>query len=104
MQIKHIDNSYSQVRLGWPKRSCNAAGALTYLRYRDNSVISDRLSIFANLCDYDYRLETAEVIKKDYPLSSAIMALSLLNGDYSLLIPEVYQDYQLTRKYGPHSH
>jgi len=78
-------------RLGAMKRSCNAAMALTYLRYRDNTVISDRLSIFANLCNYEYRLNTQAVEQTGYPLSSAIMALSLLNGDYSLLLPEVYR-------------
>ncbi|KAK3943226.1 heterokaryon incompatibility protein-domain-containing protein [Diplogelasinospora grovesii] len=81
----------STYRLGYPKRSCNAAAALSFLRHRENSVISDRASIFANLCDYDYRLDMAEVCRRDYPLSACILALSILNGDYSLLIPEVYK-------------
>jgi hypothetical protein len=80
----------SRYQFGWPKRSCNAATALSFLRYRGNSVVSDRASIFANLCDYDYRLDMVEVCQRGYPLSASLVAMSILNGDYSLLIPEVY--------------
>ena len=52
--------------------------------------MSDRVFIFANLCDYDYRLDMAEVERRGYPLSACFLALSILNADYSLLIPEVY--------------
>ncbi|KAK3352871.1 heterokaryon incompatibility protein-domain-containing protein [Lasiosphaeria hispida] len=84
------EGSFSKYRIGYPKRSCNAAAALSFLRYRDNLVVSDRASIFANLCDYDYRLDMAEVSKRGHPLSACILALAFLNADYSLLIPEVY--------------
>ncbi|KAK0715973.1 hypothetical protein B0H67DRAFT_582114, partial [Lasiosphaeris hirsuta] len=84
------EGSFSKYRIGYPKRSCNAAAALSFLRCRDNLVVSDRASIFANLCDYDYRLDMAEVGKRGHPLSACILALAFLNGDYSLLIPEVY--------------
>jgi hypothetical protein len=33
----------------------------------------------------------AEVGRRAYPLSASVLALSILNGDYSLLIPEVYE-------------
>jgi hypothetical protein len=95
IQERHVKSVMPQFRFGWPKRTCNAAVALTYLRHRDNFVVSDRLSILANLCDYQIRLNIAEVVKRQYPLSSAIVALSLLNGDCSLLIPEVYGNNEL---------
>ena len=84
------DASSSKYRFGHPKRSCNAGAALSFLRYRENLIVSDRVFIFANLCDYDYRLDMAEVERRGYPLSACFLALSILNADYSLLIPEVY--------------
>lgn len=80
------------------KRSCNAAAALSFLRYRDNTIVQDRVSIFANLCDYDYRLDLAEVGRRAYPLSASLIAISIINGDLSLLIPEVYD----TKSNGKH--
>lgn len=87
---RQAEGGFSKYQLSYPKRSCNAAAALSFLRYRDNTVVPDRVSIFANLCDYDYRLDMAEVEKRPYPLSTSLVALSILNGDYSFLIPEVY--------------
>lgn len=84
------DAKNSQYRIGSPKRSCNAAAALSFLRQRENSVVSDRVSIFANMRDYDFRLDVPEISRRGYSLSVALLALALLNGDYSLLIPEVY--------------
>ena len=79
-----------RIAIGWqPRRSCCAAAALSFLRHRDNSVVEDRLSIFANMCDYDYRLVIPEVTRRVSSLSAALLALALLNGDYSLLIPEI---------------
>lgn len=60
---RQVKGDTSKYQLGYPKRSCNAATALSFLRYRDNSVVSDRVSIFANLCDYDYRLHVIELEK-----------------------------------------
>jgi hypothetical protein len=84
------DASSAKYRFGHPKRSCNAAAALSFLRYRENLIVSDRVFIFANLCDYDYRLDMAEIERRAHPLSACFLALSILNADYSLLIPEVY--------------
>lgn len=84
------NGSSSKYRFGHAKRSCNAAAALSFLRYRKNSIVSDRVSIFANLCDYDYRLDMVEVERRGFPLSASLLALSILNGDFSLLVPETY--------------
>lgn len=86
------------IRFGRPKRTCNAAAAFSLLRYRDNYEVSDRLSIFANLCDYDYRLDLSKITRPMPSLSAALVALSLMNGDYSLLVPEVYDVPMQERK------
>jgi hypothetical protein len=68
----------------------NAAGALTLLKHRHCYYDSDRLAIVANMCDYDFRLDTKAVDRNCNSLSQAIFALALNNGDLSLLVPEVY--------------
>jgi hypothetical protein len=75
-----------------PRRSCNAAVAVSYLRTRDNTVISDRLAIIANLCNYEYRLNTMEVEKYHRYLGACILTLALINGDFSILYPDSYED------------
>ena len=77
-----------------PRRSCNAAVAVSYLRLRDNSVVSDRLAIIANLCNYEYRLNTLEVEKHHESLGACILTLALINEDFSILYPEVCRIYQ----------
>ncbi|PVH81654.1 hypothetical protein DL98DRAFT_571010 [Cadophora sp. DSE1049] len=74
-----------------PRRSCNAAVALSYLRTRGNTHIPDRLAIMANLCNYDVRLNTIEIEKNHQHLGPCVFALALINGDFSLLYPEVYK-------------
>ncbi|USP80389.1 hypothetical protein yc1106_07663 [Curvularia clavata] len=68
----------------------NAAGALTLLKHRECYFESDRLAIIANMCDYDFRLDTKAVSNKVHSLRLAILALTLNNGDLSLLAPEAY--------------
>ena len=75
--------------LARPRRSCNAAVALSYLRLRENTQVSDRLAIMANLCNCDVRLNTIEIKKDHLYLSACKFALALLNGDFSLLYLEV---------------
>ncbi|OCL15254.1 hypothetical protein AOQ84DRAFT_224322 [Glonium stellatum] len=77
-----------------PRRTCNAAVALSFLRDRNNSLTADRLAIIANLCNYRLRLDTAKLEKSQYRLSTCILMLSLINGDFSLLLPEVYDSSQ----------
>jgi hypothetical protein len=52
--------------------------------------LQDRIAIMANMCHYDIRLDTALIAKKCKSLRLAFLALSLLNGDLSLLVPEAY--------------
>jgi hypothetical protein len=68
----------------------DAAGALTLLKYRQCRYDYDRLAIIANMCDYDFRLNTQAVEQNCSSLRQAILALALNNGDVSLLVPEIY--------------
>ncbi|KAI4702958.1 hypothetical protein J4E81_001831 [Alternaria sp. BMP 2799] len=68
----------------------NAAGALTLLKHRECYFNADRLAIIANMCDYDFRLDTRKVNANCSSLRLAILALTLSNGDLSLLAPEAY--------------
>jgi hypothetical protein len=68
----------------------NAAGALTLLKHRECYFNADRLAIIANMCDYDFRLDTRKVNANRHSLRLAILALALNNGDLSLLVPEAY--------------
>jgi hypothetical protein len=68
----------------------NAAGALTLLKHRECYFNADRLAIIANMCDYDFRLDTRKVDANCHSLRLAILALALNNGDLSLLVPEAY--------------
>lgn len=63
----------------------HAAEAVDNLHTRQNERISDRIAIIANLCDYEVRLDTYALESGNYPFSSCILALSVLNGDFSLL-------------------
>jgi hypothetical protein len=73
------------------KRTCNAAVALTYLRLRDLECIADKLAIVANMCGYALRLNTKKLGETQESLGLCMIALSLANGDFSLITPEVYR-------------
>lgn len=67
---------------------CTAALAVTYIRRRKNHSVSDRLAIMANVCNYEVRLDTRKV--QDFPsLAVAYITQALMNGDFSLCIPEL---------------
>lgn len=68
----------------------DAAGALTLLRTRECYRPEDRMAIMANMCGYEYRLNSRTVADQCGSLRIALLALSLINGDLSLLVPEVY--------------
>lgn len=68
----------------------DAAGALTLLRTRECYRPEDRMAIMANMCGYEYRLNSRTVADQCDSLRVALLALSLINGDLSLLVPEVY--------------
>lgn len=86
----HVKWTY-RAGLARPRRSCNAAVALSYLRLREDTQVSDRLAAIANLCNYDVRLNPIEIRKDHQYLGPCIFALALLNGDSSLLYREVYK-------------
>lgn len=63
----------------------NAAQALTCLDDRYNSYFPDRLAILANLCDYEYRINTEVLKLPNSSFTVCSLTLAILNGDMSLL-------------------
>ncbi|KAK1500793.1 GAT domain-containing protein [Colletotrichum tamarilloi] len=72
------------------RQKVNAATALTLLKSRHCRDVQDRLTILANMCSYEIRLDPIRVAKECDSLRLGILATTLLNGDTSLLVPEVY--------------
>lgn len=72
------DAPYGRVR--------NAAQALTFLENRYNSYFPDRLAILANLCDYEYRINTEVLKLPNSSFTVCSLTLAVLNGDMSLLV------------------
>ncbi|GAB7322019.1 hypothetical protein MBLNU13_g03072t1 [Cladosporium sp. NU13] len=64
---------------------CDAAEALWHMSRRSNSITSDRLAIFANICDYDIRLDNRILDELGYGFSICAIVLAALNGDFSLM-------------------
>ncbi|KAF3927935.1 hypothetical protein ABW20_dc0107924 [Dactylellina cionopaga] len=62
-----------------------ALAAFNLLEGYINSRVADRLAILANLCDYQIRLDTTVLTSLGYGFATCFLALSLLNGDISLL-------------------
>jgi hypothetical protein len=87
--LQQIMMCYSEGQYG-KRPTINAAGALTLLKHRECYFESDRLAIIANMCDYDFRLDTNAIGNNFHSLRLAILALALNNGDLSLLAPEAY--------------
>lgn len=79
-----------------PRRNCNAAVALTYLRLRGLQRVADKLAILANICDYHVRLDTTQIEKGQTSLATCVLALSLVNNDFSLLVPQMYPSLDVT--------
>ena len=74
-----------------PRQTVDAAGALTLLRTRNCRDVPDRVVIVANMCNFANRLDTRALGQNCKSLRLAVLALSVLNGDYSLLVPEAYR-------------
>lgn len=64
---------------------CDAAEALWHMTRRCNSITSDRLAIFANLCEYDVRLDNRMLDELGYGFSICAIVLAILNGDFTLM-------------------
>jgi hypothetical protein len=73
-----------------PRQTADAAGALTLLRTRGCRDVQDRIAIVANMCNFENRLNTNMLARHCKSLRLALVALTVLNGDYSLLVPEAY--------------
>jgi hypothetical protein len=73
-----------------PRRTCSAATALRYLQTRQLERTADKLAIVANMCGYPLRLDSTRLDKEDISLGICLLALSISNGDFSLMIPELY--------------
>jgi hypothetical protein len=76
-----------------PRQTADAAGALTLLRTRGCRDVQDRIAIVANMCNFENRLNTSILARHCKSLRLALLALTVLNGDYSLLVPEAYALY-----------
>ncbi|KAJ8113740.1 hypothetical protein OPT61_g4192 [Boeremia exigua] len=71
----------------------DAVGALTLLKDRGCKSVVDRLAILANMCDYNFRLDSQKIQPPEYTsLNEAMFALILNNGDLSVLVPEAYSN------------
>ncbi|KAI1097648.1 hypothetical protein F4804DRAFT_156169 [Jackrogersella minutella] len=70
----------------------DAAGALSMLRTRSCRNQEDRIAIVANMCKWGIRLDTRAAINDDM-VRAGLMAVALLNGDLSLLVPEAYSNF-----------
>ncbi|KAF4779193.1 hypothetical protein HER10_EVM0001682 [Colletotrichum scovillei] len=68
----------------------DAAGALTLLNTRGCYHSEDRIAIMANMCGYEHRLNPEAVAKDRISLRAVLLTLSLINNDFSLLVPEAY--------------
>jgi hypothetical protein len=64
---------------------CDAAEALWYMGRRCNSIESDRLAIFANLCECNIGLDDRTLDQPGYDFSICAMMLAVLNRDFSLM-------------------
>ncbi|KAL3297432.1 putative heterokaryon incompatibility [Colletotrichum asianum] len=53
-------------------------------------VDQNQVNALPNMCDYDIRLHTVLIAQHCTSLRFAMLTLALLNGDRSLLVPEVY--------------
>lgn len=73
-----------------PRQTADAAAALTFLGTRGCRDVQDRIAIVANMCNFENRLNTYLLAKNCKSLRLALTALTVLNGDYSLLVPEAY--------------
>ncbi|KAF9870557.1 hypothetical protein CkaCkLH20_11863 [Colletotrichum karsti] len=73
------------------RKRCDAATALSFLNRRGLFRDEDRVAIMANLCGYELRLDTVAIEKDGYDLFHCVLALALVNGDLSLLPPELYK-------------
>ena len=73
-----------------PKMTVDAASAATLLSTRGCRDVQDRVTIVANMCDFDNRLNSFDLAASCRSLRIAMLALCIKNGDYTLLVPEAF--------------
>lgn len=88
------DINIRSTRIYGPRRRVDAATAVTLLNQRGCRDVQDRVTIVANMCDYEIRLNTGDVAQHCGSLRIGYLAISLLNGDLSLLVPELFEELQ----------
>ncbi|KAK6840886.1 hypothetical protein PG987_001746 [Apiospora arundinis] len=81
-------------RIYGPRRRVDAATAVTLLSRRGCRDVQDRVTIVANMCNYEIRLNTDKVGQHCKSLRVGYLAIALLNGDLSLLVPELFEPLQ----------
>ncbi|KAF2971132.1 hypothetical protein GQX73_g2434 [Xylaria multiplex] len=77
------------------RMTLSSAAAASFLRTRQCLCPEDRIAIVANLCNYEIRLDTFQLATRIKSLRTCLFALSLSNGDFSLLTPDYYNLRQL---------
>ncbi|KAL8356164.1 hypothetical protein RB601_001462 [Gaeumannomyces tritici] len=70
---------------------CSASVAVAYLRLRDLERVADKLAIVANMCGYRLRLNTTHLGKTQPSLAICCFVLAIINGDFSLMVPQLYR-------------
>ena len=80
------------------RQRVEAATALSLLNTRACRDEQDRIAIVVNMCNYEIRLSTEAIAKNCKSLQVALLALSLFNGDLSLLVPEAYSSLRSQSK------
>ncbi|KAL0953942.1 hypothetical protein HGRIS_005104 [Hohenbuehelia grisea] len=63
--------------------SMSIIAALAMLEQRQNLLVSDRISILANLCQYPSPLNVKHAIRGRNSLTASVIAMALFNGDLS---------------------
>ncbi|KAI9774247.1 MAG: hypothetical protein M1839_001749 [Geoglossum umbratile] len=66
---------------GLPRLPASSLSILLDIKERKNAKVEDRLTIFANCCQYLARLDVRPLTKARYGLSACILCLYLLNGE-----------------------
>jgi hypothetical protein len=68
-----------------PRQRYSAARALETFGNRQMSIISDRIAILGNICNYKIRLDMTKIHSDAFSFSACALTLAILNGDMSLL-------------------
>ncbi|KAI1752449.1 heterokaryon incompatibility protein-domain-containing protein [Xylaria castorea] len=79
-----------------PRMTLSSAAAISFLRTRQCLCAEDRIAIVANLCNYEIPLDSFQLSTRIKSLRICLFALSLSNGDFSLLTLDYYDLRQIS--------